>query len=114
MPADYRFSFGPWNIHEGADPFGPPVRPTVEFAEKLKLYKQLGFDGVQFHDDDAVPDIDARTPQQIKAEAGDMKKLLDGEDQRGRSATVRPRRRRGHVGCQRHSCTATEACRATG
>ena len=20
--SDYRFSFGPWNIHEGADPFG--------------------------------------------------------------------------------------------
>ncbi len=79
MPADYRFSFGPWNIHEGADPFGPPVRPTVQFAEKLKLYKQLGFDGVQFHDDDAVPDIDAKTPQQIKADAGEMKKLLDGE-----------------------------------
>ena len=28
MP-NYRFSFGPWNIHEGADPFGPPVRPSV-------------------------------------------------------------------------------------
>ena len=24
----YRFSFGPWNIHEGADPFGPTVRPS--------------------------------------------------------------------------------------
>ena len=24
----YRFSFGPWNIHEGADPFGPEVRPS--------------------------------------------------------------------------------------
>ena len=79
MPADYRFSFGPWNIHEGADPFGPPVRPTVGLAKKLKLYKQLGFDGVQFHDDDAVPDIDGKTPQQIKTEAGEMKKLLDGE-----------------------------------
>ena len=27
----YRFSFGPWNIHEGADPFGPPVRPARRF-----------------------------------------------------------------------------------
>ena len=51
----YRFSFGPWNIHEGADPFGPPVRPTVAFSQKLKLFKKLGFDGIQFHDDDAVP-----------------------------------------------------------
>ena len=54
MLGKYRFSFGPWNIHEGADPFGPTVRGGVEFARKLKLYKQLGFDGVQFHDDDAV------------------------------------------------------------
>ena len=22
----YRFTFGPWNISQGADPFGPPVR----------------------------------------------------------------------------------------
>jgi len=28
----YRFSFGPWNIHEGADPFGPPVRKERPFA----------------------------------------------------------------------------------
>ena len=34
----YRFSFGPWNIHEGADPFGPPVRPTRDFESKLTVY----------------------------------------------------------------------------
>ena len=54
----YRFSFGPWNIHEGADPFGPVVRPTVPFEEKLGILKDLGFDAIQFHDDDAVPDLD--------------------------------------------------------
>jgi xylose isomerase len=75
----YKFSFGPWNIHEGADPFGPPVRPTVEWAKKLKLYKKLGFDGVQFHDDDAVPDLESKTARQIEAEAKAMKKTLDGE-----------------------------------
>ena len=77
--ADYRFSFGPWNIHEGADPFGPPVRPTVEFAKKLKLYKKLGFDAVQFHDDDAVPDLEGKSFDQIQKEAAEMKKVLDGE-----------------------------------
>src|SRR4051794_4462234 len=77
MELGYRFSFGPWNIHEGADPFGPPIRPTVAFADKLKVYKQLGFDGVQFHDDDAVSDIDNKSPQQIAREAGAMNKLLD-------------------------------------
>src|SRR5689334_18412302 len=76
MELGYRFSFGPWNIHEGADPFGPTVRPSVAFAEKLKVYKQLGFDAVQFHDDDVVPDIDKKNSQQVEREAGDMKRLL--------------------------------------
>ena len=73
----YRFSFGPWNIHEGADPFGPTVRPAVGFAQKLKLYQQLGFDAVQFHDDDAVPDMEALTPGEIRKQAAAMKKILD-------------------------------------
>ena len=29
MSTAYRFSFGPWNIHEAPDPFGPTVRPTL-------------------------------------------------------------------------------------
>lgn len=53
----YRFSFGPWNIHEGGDPFGPPVRPSWSFDKKFAAYKELGFDAVQFHDDDAVPSL---------------------------------------------------------
>ncbi|MBI1374456.1 MAG: TIM barrel protein [Phycisphaera sp.] len=77
MAGEYRFSFGPWNIGEGADPFGPPVRPSVEFAAKLKAYQELGFEGVQFHDDDAVPDMEQLSPQQIVDKAKAMKKLLD-------------------------------------
>ncbi len=69
MPGKFQFTFGPWNIHEGADPFGPPVRETIPFAEKLDMYKELGFDGVQFHDDDAVPDMNELTPQQIIEQA---------------------------------------------
>ncbi len=79
MAAEYRFSFGPWNVHEGADPFGPPVRPTVEFGKKLKLYKQLGFDAVQFHDDDAVPEVEEKSAAQVQQEASAMKSMLDGE-----------------------------------
>ena len=45
---NYRFSFGPWNIHEGADPFGPRVRDSLTFAEKLKFFRPLGYEGVQF------------------------------------------------------------------
>ena len=74
---NYRFSFGPWNIHEGADPFGPPVRPTVSFEKKLSVYKELGFDAVQFHDDDAVPDLDQLTASEIRAQAQKMRSMLD-------------------------------------
>lgn len=77
MAGTFRFTFGPWNIHEGADPFGPTVRKTLEFAEKLEMYKTLGFDGVQFHDDDAVPDMNDITPEQIVQKASEMKKVLN-------------------------------------
>jgi len=77
MQGIFRFSFGPWNIHEGEDPFGPKVRGTVDFSSKLELYGQLGFEGVQFHDDDAVPDLDGLTPEQIEKRAGALKKVLD-------------------------------------
>ena len=77
--AEYRFSFGPWNIHEGADPFGPPVRTSIEFTRKLGRYKELGFDGVQFHDDDAVPELSEMSPDQIVKEATAVKKMLDDE-----------------------------------
>jgi len=77
MAGTFRFTFGPWNIHEGADVFGPPVRNTLIFDQKLEMYKKMGFDGVQFHDDDAVPAIDGKNPSQISREAGELKKRLD-------------------------------------
>ena len=73
----YRFSFGPWNIHEGADPFGPTVRESLTFDEKLPLYKELGFDAVQFHDDDAVPDLESLSPAQIREKASAMRRKLE-------------------------------------
>jgi xylose isomerase len=79
MPADYRFSFGPWNIHEGADPFGPPIRPTLAFAQKVKLFRGLGFEAIMLHDDDAVPEVDAKSHVQIEAEVGKLKALLEDE-----------------------------------
>jgi xylose isomerase len=77
MAGTFRFTFGPWNIHEGADVFGPPVRKTIEFEKKLEFYKKLGFDGVQFHDDDAVPELEGKTAGQIVKEAEELKKRLD-------------------------------------
>ena len=79
MQGTFRFSFGPWNIHEGADPFGPPVRPTIPFADKLATYKKLGFDGVQFHDDDAVPNLNNMTGAEVKKAAKELGRVLAGE-----------------------------------
>ena len=79
MAGEFKFTFGPWNIHEGADPFGPTVRKTVEFGKKLSMYKELGFDGVQFHDDDAVPDMNDLSNAQIIEKAKALKTTLDGE-----------------------------------
>lgn len=73
----YKFSFGPWNIHEGADPFGPEVRPSLMFDKKLESYKELGFDAIQFHDDDAVPDLDQLSAAQISQAAVEMRKKLE-------------------------------------
>lgn len=76
---NYRFSFGPWNIHAGADPFGPSVREEFSFTEKMKFCKDLGFDGIQFHDDDVVPDISNKTHSQIVQQAKEVRTILDGE-----------------------------------
>jgi len=74
----YKFCFGPWNISEGADPYGPPTRPAQSFDWKLAQLKRLGFDAMMFHDDDAVPDIDNKSPQQMVKEAKELgKKLAD-------------------------------------
>ena len=79
MSGKYRFSFGPWNIHEGGDPFGPTVRNSIEFGKKLKMFKELGFDGVQFHDDDAVPDMDNLSFIEISNKAKEVSAMLEGE-----------------------------------
>jgi xylose isomerase len=77
QPRSYRFTFGPWNISTGMDPFGPAVRKEVVIAAKIREYKRLGFDGVQFHDDDVVPaDLSADATRKGVSR---IKKILDGE-----------------------------------
>jgi xylose isomerase len=78
-PTTYRFSFGPWNISEGGDPFGPIVRAEYPHEAKYALYKPLGFDGVQFHDDDVVPGMDDLTPDQISKKASEVKTMLGNQ-----------------------------------
>jgi xylose isomerase len=72
----YRFSFGPWNISEGADPFGGEVREAFAHEEKFALYRPLGFEGVQFHDDDVVPGIDELSHSQIMQKSSEVKAML--------------------------------------
>ena len=74
----YKFCFGPWNISEGQDPYGPTTRPPQSFDWKLEKLKKLGFDAMMFHDDDAVPDIDNKSEAQIVKEAKELRKRLDG------------------------------------
>jgi xylose isomerase len=73
----YKFCFGPWNISEGQDPYGPPTRAAQTFDWKLDQLKTQGFDAMMFHDDDAVPDIDGKSEAQLKTEAKNLKRRLD-------------------------------------
>jgi hypothetical protein len=75
-PSTYRYCFGPWNLSEGQDPYGPPVRPPQTFGWKLQQLKDAGFDAMMFHDDDVVPDIDTKSEIQILKEAREMAKRL--------------------------------------
>ena len=77
--SSYQFCFGPWNISEGQDPYGPTTRPAQSFDWKLNALKKLGFDAMMFHDDDAVPDIDTKSEAQIRKEARHLRKRLDDE-----------------------------------
>jgi xylose isomerase len=72
----YKFCFGPWNISEGQDPYGPTTRPAQSFDWKLAQLKKLGFDAMMFHDDDAVPDIDSKSDAQVRKETKELKKKL--------------------------------------
>jgi xylose isomerase len=79
VQSSYRFSFGPWNISEGADPFGPDVRIPFPHERKFALYKDLGYDGVQFHDDDVVTDLARLDHAQIMRRAGEVGRMLNNQ-----------------------------------
>ena len=75
--SQFKFSAGPWNVHEGADAFGPPIREAISIGQKMVRYKEIGFDAMQFHDDDAVPDINDLDEDQIRKAARQVKVQLD-------------------------------------
>ncbi len=73
----FKFSVGPWNVNTGEDAYGPATREPISNEEKYKRFAELGFSAVQFHDDDAVPNINDYTEEEIKEKARELKKTLD-------------------------------------
>lgn len=73
----FKFSVGPWNVHSGSDSYGPATRNEIDFEEKIKKFAEMGFSAIQFHDDDAVPNLNNLTEEEIKEEARKLKGLLD-------------------------------------
>ena len=73
----FKFSVGPWNVHTVADSYGPETRQPIDLEEKFAKFAELGFSAIQFHDDDAVPNMNNMSIEEIKAYAREVKKLLD-------------------------------------
>ena len=73
----FKYSVGPWNVHNGADSYGPATRNEISFEEKVRNFAALGFSAVQFHDDDAVADLNRLSYEEIIAEARKVKAILD-------------------------------------
>lgn len=73
----FKYSVGPWNVSEGVDVYGPAVRQSISLDKKIETFKKIGFDAVQFHDDDAIPDINDLSESQIRTKAREVKKILD-------------------------------------
>lgn len=73
----FRYTVGPWNVADGTDVYGPPTRQSLTLENKLERFAAMGFDAVQFHDDDAVPDIASKSEAQIKEEAHALREKLD-------------------------------------
>lgn len=74
----FKFTVGPWNVADGTDVYGPPTRAALSLEDKIAKFAELGFSAIQFHDDDAVPDIASKSEAQISEEAHQLKELLDG------------------------------------
>ena len=42
----FKFSVGPWNVSSGADVYGPATRSEIPMEEKIRKFKELGFEPV--------------------------------------------------------------------
>ena len=86
----FKFSVGPWNVHTGADAYGPATRKDIPIEEKFKKFAEIGFSAIQFHDDDAVPNINDYTEEEIKEKARELKKTLDKYNLKAEFVAPRP------------------------
>ena len=68
--SQFKFSVGPWNVHEGADAFRAGGQESNTFEKKAEKFKEIGFDAVQFHDDDVVPGMNNISEEAIKKKQG--------------------------------------------
>ena len=75
--SQFKFSVGPWNVHSGADQYGPATRNEIPFEEKVEKFAEMGFSAIQFHDDDVVPNMNELSDEEIKTEARKVKAILD-------------------------------------
>ena len=71
--SQFQFSVGPWNVHSGADAYGPSTRSEIDRDEKIRRFAEMGFSAIQFHDDDAIPNINQYNEEQIKMTAQSSK-----------------------------------------
>ncbi len=65
------------NVHTSADSYGTDTRKPIDLESKFAMFAKLGFSAVQFHDDDAVPNMNNMTEEEIREYARGVKKLLD-------------------------------------
>lgn len=75
--SNFRFSVGPWNVADGTDVYGPATRQGIPLEEKLRRFGEMGFEGIQFHDDDVVENISDRSEEQILDRAREVKGLVE-------------------------------------
>lgn len=73
----FKYTVGPWNVADGTDVYGPQTRASLTMGEKIERFAEMGFSAIQFHDDDAVPEIASKSIGQIEDEAYELRAFLD-------------------------------------
>ncbi len=73
----FRFSLGPWCFDSGRDAFGPAVREEKSFDQVLEGCQELGYEGIELHDDDVVPGLNEMHHAEMMRKAGEVRRKID-------------------------------------